>query len=175
MQWRKKRSSVTFKCQHSNMLVTKHGAWLNFMLPWTTNNLQSYQAPRLILLLNWQSFDAGIYQLACWKKKKSLHYRIILLLFLLHLSKTIKWCKKLLLLDWEFYGIHYIRNFFIAGLIFEDALYIIENSIILVYLWVGLKQLILLNQPTKHGLWRKMPPYQYYKHNSLKSCWPTLQ
>lgn len=68
MQWREERNAVMFKCQHSNMLVTKHSAWLNFLLPWIANNLQSYQATGLILLLNWQSFDPGICHLACKKK-----------------------------------------------------------------------------------------------------------
>lgn len=115
MEKGKKCSHV--KCQHSNMLVTKHGAWLNFMLPWITNNLQSYRATGLIFLLNWQSFDPGICHLACWKKKSVTGF------FFFHLYKTIKWCKKFYLLNWELYGTHYTWNFFIAELVLAGALY----------------------------------------------------
>lgn len=136
MEKGKKCSCV--KCQHSNMLVTKHGAWLNFMLPWITNNLQSYRATGLIFLLNWQSFDPGICHLDCWEKKKSL-----LQDFCFHLYKTIKWHKKFYRLSWELYDSLYTKLFHCRTCTCRSTIHI-ENSILLAYLWVGLKQLALL-------------------------------
>lgn len=137
MEKGKKCSCV--KCQHSNMLVTKHGAWLNFMLPWITNNLQSYRATGLIFLLNWQSFDPGICHLDCWEKKKNLCYRIFF-----PFIQNNQMAQKVLSFKLRAVWLSLYTKLFHCRTCTCRSTIHIENGILLAYLWVGLKQLALL-------------------------------